>query len=52
MSALEHTACQVALLSTILWIDMGRKVEGLLCPFLFKELGPHVTHRLGRGLPP
>jgi len=35
-------------------IDMGRKSgEGLLCPFPWGELGPHLTQcRLGRHLPP
>jgi len=33
-------------------IDMGRKVGGLLCPFL-GELGPHLTQcGFGRDLPP
>ena len=30
-------------------IGTGRKVEGLLCPFLWGELGPHLTQcGLGR----
>jgi len=35
-------------------IDMGRKVRrGLLCPFPWGKLSPHLTQRrLGRGRPP
>jgi len=38
--------------SRLATIDIGRKVVGLLCPFLGGQLGPNLTQRgLDRGLP-